>query len=141
MNLNKLMPFITGVLFGIGMVISGMADPAKVIGFLDVSGDWDPSLLFVMGGALFIFTPMYHFIIKPRKQALDKTPICLPINKRIDINLIAGAAIFGLGWGIAGICPGPAISSVSEFNMDIISFVAAMIIGSMIVTKISKRKG
>ncbi|WP_407701710.1 MULTISPECIES: DUF6691 family protein [Vibrio] len=139
MNFNKMMPLIAGLLFGMGMVISGMADPAKVIGFLDVAGNWDPSLAFVMGGALLVFTPMYHWVIKPRQQALDNTKLCIPTNKKIDKKLIAGAALFGIGWGIAGVCPGPAISSLSGFNIGILAFVAAMIFGMVLTTKIFKR--
>ncbi|WP_342609782.1 YeeE/YedE family protein [Vibrio tritonius] len=119
----------SGVLFGIGMAISGMANPQKVIGFLDIFGAWDPSLLFVMGGALAIFMPSYRWLIKPRKAPVSNERFSLPNNQQIDRRLILGAAIFGLGWGLAGICPGPALASLTMGNGDVWIFVIAMVVG------------
>ncbi|MCA2014619.1 YeeE/YedE family protein [Vibrio tritonius] len=119
----------SGVLFGIGMAISGMANPQKVIGFLDIFGAWDPSLLFVMGGALAIFMPSYRWLIKPRKAPVSSERFSLPNNQQIDRRLILGAAIFGLGWGLAGICPGPALASLTMGNSDVWIFVIAMVVG------------
>ena len=127
--LFRLVALISGLLFGLGMVISGMADPVKVIGFLDVSGNWDPSLMFVMGGALFVFMPAYFLLIKSKTKPLNAETFCLSTNKKIDTKLLSGAAIFGLGWGIAGICPGPAVSSLGLGNGDVVYFLIAMMIG------------
>ena len=122
---------LSGVLFGMGMAVSGMIDPAKVIGFLDISGSWDPSLAFVMGGALAVFMPSYFLLIKPRKQSVSGAEMCTPTNTKIDVRLLSGAAIFGLGWGLAGICPGPAVASLALGNVSIILFFVAMLAGSM----------
>ena len=127
--LFRLVALISGLLFGLGMVISGMADPVKVIGFLDVAGNWDPSLMFVMGGALFVFMPAYFLLIKSKTKPLNAETFCLSTNKKIDTRLLSGAAIFGLGWGIAGICPGPAVSSLGLGNGDVVYFLIAMMIG------------
>lgn len=101
--MNKLLfratSLVAGLLFGLGMVVSGMADPAKVIGFLDVAGTWDPSLMFVMGGALAIFMPAYFFLIKPKAKPVNAEVFCLANNTKIDRRLISGSVIFGLGWG------------------------------------------
>lgn len=131
----RIAALVSGILFGMGMAVSGMIDPAKVIGFLDVSGHWDPSLAFVMGGALAVFLPSYFLIIKPRKQSVSGAEMCTPTNTKIDARLLSGAAIFGLGWGLAGICPGPAVASLSFGNMSIVLFFVAMLAGSLL-TKI-----
>ncbi|CAE6939965.1 DUF6691 family protein [Vibrio alginolyticus] len=123
---------VSGILFGMGMAVSGMIDPAKVIGFLDVAGSWDPSLAFVMGGALAVFLPSYFLIIKPRKQSVSGAEMCTPTNTKIDSRLLSGAAIFGLGWGLAGICPGPAVASLSYGNITIVLFFVAMLAGSLL---------
>ncbi|MGC9402104.1 YeeE/YedE family protein [Vibrio genomosp. F10] len=120
---------ISGLLFGAGMVISGMADPEVVTAFLDLTGDWDPSLAFVMGGALFVFTPCYHLIIKKRTSAINGSQFSLPQKKNLDGNLIVGASIFGLGWGLSGICPGPAMSSIAGGSNIILAFVLSMLVG------------
>ena len=126
---------LAGVLFGSGMIISGMVDPNKVIGFLDIFGNWDPSLGFVMGGALLIFAPGYHFLIKPRSRAINGDEIACPSNTKVDGRLISGAAIFGIGWGLVGFCPGPAISSISGGSYIIWTFVAAMLVGMLLANK------
>ncbi len=122
---------LSGLLFGIGMVISGMSDPAKVIGFLDITGKWDISLAFVMGGALAVFIPGYLLLIKPRSASIYGDKIVAPVKQSVDKKLITGAAIFGVGWGIVGICPGPAIASVSSGNLQVFIFIAAMMVGSV----------
>lgn len=120
---------IAGLLFGMGMIISNMVDPAKVIGFLDITGNWDPSLIFVMGGALAVFTPIYHLVIKKRRNALNGDKFTWTSNTTIDGTLICGALIFGAGWGLAGFCPGPAIASVGSGTNIILAFILSMIIG------------
>lgn len=127
--LFRLAAGVSGMLFGLGMVISGMADPAKVIGFLDVAGEWDPSLMFVMGGALMVFMPAYFFTIRNTSAPVMAQTFCVPDNKRIDANLLGGAALFGVGWGVAGICPGPAVSSLALGNPGVWTFFIAMMVG------------
>lgn len=126
---------LSGIMFGAGMVISGMTDPKNVIAFLDVTGQWDPRLAFVMGGALLVFAPCYHFFIKQRKTAINGDDLAIPSNKKLDKKLIGGAAIFGVGWGLAGICPGPAIASVSGGSVIIFGFIFCMLLG-MIVARV-----
>lgn len=113
-----------------GMALSGMIEPQKVIGFLDVAGSWDPSLAFVMGGALMVFMPAYFLLVKPKSKAFNGQELCVPTSKTIDNKLISGAALFGLGWGIAGVCPGPAVASLALGNSGIVLFVASMLLGS-----------
>ena len=136
--LNLLIPLFSGLLFGMGMITSGMVDPANIFAFLDITGDWDPSLAFVMGGALIVFTPFYHLIIKPRDKAINGDALNIPTNKTIDRKLLAGATIFGLGWGIGGVCPGPAIASLGGGSIEILIFIATMLIGMKVVTVASK---
>jgi uncharacterized membrane protein YedE/YeeE len=109
-----------GFLFGIGLWVSGMANPKKVLGFLDVAGDWDASLMLVMGGAVAVTLIGFRFY---------KEKFQLPRREDIDLPLVAGAAIFGVGWGIAGYCPGPAVTALSTLSAESIVFVAAMITG------------
>ncbi|WP_047044532.1 YeeE/YedE family protein [Vibrio mexicanus] len=120
---------VSGLLFGAGMVVSGMADPHKVLAFLDITGQWDPSLMFVMGGALLIFAPFYHLVIKKRGHALNGDDINLPATNKVESTLVTGSMIFGLGWGIAGICPGPAVSSLSGGSSTIVIFLVSMLLG------------
>ena len=129
----RLIALLAGMLFGMGMVISQMVDPVKVIGFLNISGNWDPSLAFVMGGALMVFAPAYHFLIKPRNQAISGEALKIPTKKQIDAPLLTGAALFGLGWGIAGICPGPALTAMVSGQKEIIFFILAMALGQVAV--------
>ncbi|WP_117234030.1 YeeE/YedE family protein [Vibrio maerlii] len=131
----RLIPLLSGLLFGLGMAVSGMTDPVNVINFLDFSGNWDPSLAFVMGGAIAVFMPSYFLVIKQRKRALDGEEVCLPTNSVIDKKLLAGASLFGLGWGVSGICPGPALASAFYGNLSIYLFILAMIFGSLMAKK------
>lgn len=138
--LFRLTSLVTGLLFGLGMVISGMADPTKVIGFLDVAGAWDPSLMFVMGGALLVFMPAYFIVIKPKAKPLHASSFSLANNPHLDSRLISGAVIFGLGWGLAGICPGPAVSSLALGNRDVWVFFVAMLMGLFVMGQWLKTK-
>ncbi|NOJ22022.1 YeeE/YedE family protein [Vibrio coralliilyticus] len=128
----RISALVSGLLFGIGMALSGMTNPENVIGFLDVTGTWNPSLVLVMGGALLIFAPAYHFLIKPQAKALSGDVLSLPTKVQLDSKLIYGAALFGVGWGLAGICPGPAITSLAFGNLDIAIFIASMVSGSLL---------
>ena len=119
---------LTGLIFGLGLVVSGMANPAKVIGFLDLSVAWDPSLMFVMGGAIAIGLPGF-FLAKRMKKSLIGLPMNLPTSTAIDRKLLLGAVLFGAGWGIGGFCPGPAVVAAAALYTDGLIFVAAMLVG------------
>jgi len=120
--------FIAGLLFGMGLAISGMTDPARVAGFLDITGQWDITLLFVMGSALLVTLPGYHLVQK-QAQPWFAGRFYLPTKVDIDWKLIAGAILFGVGWGISGFCPGPAIASLVTGSQEVVYFVLAMILG------------
>lgn len=114
-----------GLLFGIGLVVSGMTSPDKVVGFLDIFGDWDPSLAFVMGGAMLTYAPIRLWVLKRDKPVLDAS-FDEPVAGKIDAPLLVGAALFGVGWGLVGFCPGPAIVSVATAAQPVLIFVACM---------------
>lgn len=120
---------IFGTLFGLGLTISGMVLPARVLGFLDVTGDWDPSLALVMGGALLVFIPGYLFLVKPRARSLAGEAFHLSKKRQLDPRLLLGSALFGVGWGLLGICPGPAITALVTGQWQIGLFVVAMLLG------------
>ena len=117
-----------GIVFGLGLAISGMMNPAKVIGFLDVTGSWDPTLVFVMGGALLVAMPAYRLILGRGHPALAGG-FSLPANTRLDTPLILGSALFGVGWGLVGFCPGPAVAAVVTGLPAVLGFVASMVAG------------
>ncbi|HEX7927471.1 MAG TPA: DUF6691 family protein [bacterium] len=123
-----LVAFLLGALFAIGLGIGSMTLPAKIIGFLDVTGAWDPSLVLVLGGAVVTYAVMYRMAIG-RGRPLFADAYVLPGQNRIDVPLVAGAAIFGIGWGMSGFCPGPAIVALVTGKTEVLSFVAAMIVG------------
>ncbi|PSW18267.1 transporter [Photobacterium sanctipauli] len=137
----NLVALFAGLLFGLGMMVSGMVDPERVIGFLDVAGNWDPSLAFVMGGALLVFVPSYQLLIKPRQSPVCSAEFKVSKSKTVDSRLVTGAALFGLGWGIAGVCPGPAVTSLSGFNPAMILFIATMLAGMLVGNYVTKAKG
>ena len=118
-----------GILFGFGLALSGMMQPEKVVGFLNITGEWDASLMLVMGGALAVFTPGYHFFIKKRQQTWNGAALHLPTKKALDRQLVLGALIFGAGWGLAGICPGPAVAMVALVGWPAMVFILAMVAG------------
>lgn len=126
--LRVLAALVSGVIFGLGLAISGMMNPAKVIGFLDVAGDWDPTLAFVMGGALLVTIPAFRFIPKRPQPVLDRE-FSLPTKNALDAPLIGGSAIFGVGWGLVGLCPGPAVAALGTGFTPILMFVGAMLVG------------
>ncbi|WP_420745654.1 DUF6691 family protein [Photobacterium damselae] len=136
--LGYLVALSSGLLFGAGMMISQMVDPAKVIGFLNITGDWDPSLVFVMGGALLVFAPGYYVLVKPRQKPILTEKLSLSQLKSIDRPLVIGAMLFGIGWGVSGVCPGPALTSISSLNPTLLLFVIAMIVGIVVSQRIKK---
>jgi uncharacterized membrane protein YedE/YeeE len=127
---------LIGAIFGLGIAISGMANPAKVLNFFDVAGTWDPSLIFVMGGALITTAIGYRLVFGARKTPVFDREFHLPINKTIDARLVGGSAAFGVGWGIAGFCPGGAIPALGFGGVSVIAFVGAMVIGIVLARSV-----
>lgn len=121
----------SGVLFGAGLVVSDMINPARVLAFLDVTGNWDPSLAFVMGGAL-IPSSIAYLIRRRRSAPLFDDRFHVPVNRRPDPALIGGAILFGLGWGLVGLCPGPAIAALITAQWQAAAFVASMLAGMIL---------
>ncbi|GAA4359223.1 YeeE/YedE thiosulfate transporter family protein [Variovorax defluvii] len=130
---------LAGLVFGLGLIVSGMANPAKVLGFLDVTGHWDPSLAFVMGGAIAV--GVVAFAIAGRRTiSLLGAEMRLPTARHIDRRLIAGSLLFGIGWGIAGFCPGPGLVSLGMGEIKAVVFVAAMLVGIGVFEFLERRK-
>lgn len=119
---------ISGLIFGFGLALGGMLNPSKVQGFLNIFGVWDPSLAFVMGGGIIVNAIGYYFVLK-RDKPLFAEKFAIPTNKNIDKNLLIGSAVFGIGWGLAGLCPGPVISNVLLQPQDALIFLIIMIFG------------
>jgi uncharacterized membrane protein YedE/YeeE len=127
-----------GMLFGLGLAISGMMNPAKVVGFLDVAGGWDPTLAFVMGGALLVTVPAFRLILgRPRPILADG--FALPTKSALDGRLLGGAALFGVGWGLSGFCPGPAVAALVTGLTPVFAFVAAMMAGMVLYAWVFER--
>ncbi|GLQ07698.1 DUF6691 family protein [Sneathiella chinensis] len=119
---------LAGVLFGYGLALSGMVSPGKVVGFLDITGNWDPSLAFVMGGAVGVTFIAFRLLLK-RPHPIFGDKFHVPTRQDIDSRLIIGAALFGIGWAVGGLCPGPAISSLAYAEPKILTFVLSMVVG------------
>jgi uncharacterized membrane protein YedE/YeeE len=131
--LNKLLSaFLIGAVFGLGIAIAGMINPAKVFNFFDIAGNWDPSLAFVMGGGLAVAFVGYRLLFAARRAPVLDTEFATPARTRIDAELVGGAAIFGVGWGIAGFCPGGAVPALGLGYSETVIFVAAMVAGIVI---------
>jgi uncharacterized membrane protein YedE/YeeE len=128
---HRAVEFLVGLLFGLGLIVAGMTDPSKVIGFLDLTGLWDPSLAFVMGGAILVGVGAFA-LARKRSTSFLGGAMHLPTSRDIDKRLIGGSVMFGMGWGIAGFCPGPAIVSLGAGNPKAMVFVAAMVAGMAI---------
>ena len=131
--------FVAGLVFGIGLIISEMYSPAKVLGFLDVAGKWDPSLLVVMGGAVAVGLVAFA-IAGRRKTTLIGTPMHMPQARDIDLRLVLGSVVFGIGWGLAGFCPGPAVVALGTGHVKAFLFVVAMVAGMGIFELIERRR-
>lgn len=136
MSARTVVAFASGVLFSVGLVLSGMTHPAKVQGFLDVSGRWDPSLAFVMGGAIAVMAPIVGLVRRRGRPLFDAT-LHEPKPKAIDARLVGGSVLFGVGWGVGGLCPGPALVSLATGSLPIVAFVAAMLVGIWAVDRVS----
>ena len=129
--------FITGLVFSLGLTLSGMTDPARVISFLDVAGDWDPTLIFVLGGAV-ITTFIGYRLAWRRSTPLLGERFQLPTRRDIDGRLLLGAALFGTGWGLSGYCPGPAIVSSSAMSLPLAGFLLTMLLGWWLATRLTR---
>jgi uncharacterized membrane protein YedE/YeeE len=137
--MRKLTSFAAGLLFGLGLLLSGMANPAKVIGFLDLFGAWEPSLALVMVGAS--GTALVPFsLAKARQRSLLDAPMRLPSKRELDGRLIGGSLLFGVGWGIAGICPGPALAMLLSGHWQVLLFVLAMLGGMLLFSALERRR-
>ena len=137
--MKNFMALLSGLLFGLGLILSGMTDPSKVLGFLDLAGNWDPSLAFVMGGALLVGSLVFPFAIKRPKSILGDA-MRLPTATQIDRWLVLGGLTFGVGWGLAGYCPGPALASVAQGGMKPLLFFAAMLAGMAVYELLERVK-
>jgi uncharacterized membrane protein YedE/YeeE len=120
--------YLIGLIFGVGISISGMANPAKVLNFFDIAGSWDPSLIFVMGGAL-VTTFIGYKMVFGRSAPVFEGGFSLPTSRRVDARLIGGSAVFGIGWGIAGFCPGGALPALGTGRWEVFAFTGALVVG------------
>lgn len=136
---NISMALIVGLLFGIGLIVSGMTNPAKVTGFLDLAGRWGPSLAFVMGGAIAVGLVAFRLAGKRSRSLLDQ-PMRLPTASMIDRRLVIGSLAFGVGWGLAGYCPGPALASLASGGAKPLIFTAAMLAGMAIFELVERKR-
>lgn len=125
---RMLVALVSGALFGLGLAVSGMANPAKVIGFLDVTGNWDPTLAFVMGGAVLVTLVAFRLVLRQPRPVLDEG-FSVPRKAHVDGRLLGGASLFGVGWGLSGFCPGPAVVALTTGLPSVFAFFAAMLAG------------
>ncbi len=132
--------FVCGLVFGLGLILSGMANPAKVLGFLDLTGRWDPSLAFVMAGAVALAAIGFR-LSRTRRTSVLGAPMQLPTARGVDARLVAGSLVFGAGWGLAGFCPGPALVSAGSGQPRAWLFVAAMLAGMALYAALERRRG
>ena len=130
---------LAGLVFGVGLIVSGMADPAKVLGFLDIAGAWDPSLALVMIGAIAVGVVAFAFA-RRRDTSLLGAPMNLPTARQIDRRLVGGGILFGVGWGVAGFCPGPALVALGAGHAKAVVFVAAMLAGMAVFELLERRQ-
>jgi len=133
--MRNFLTYLTGVIFGTGIALSGMINPAKVLNFFDVAGSWDPSLAFVMGGAVGVAFIGYRLVLK-RPAPVFEPAFDVPQNRKLDMRLILGAGVFGIGWGIAGFCPGGALPALGTADVRVILFVVALIAGILCTRKV-----
>ena len=126
--MKTLAGYAAGLLFGLGLAVSGMTDPARVLGFLDVAGAWDPTLMFVLGGAVVTTFIGYRRVLR-RSTPLLGSVFQLPTKQELDAKLLGGAALFGVGWGLSGYCPGPAIASIGGLSLPLLAMLVTMVLG------------
>ncbi len=135
--MHMIIALIAGLVFGLGLILSGMTDPENIHNFLDISGNWDPALMFVMVGAISL-SAFAFFWAKSRSQTILGEPLVLPVNTIIDRHLILGATLFGIGWGLAGFCPGPAVASIISQPHKAGLFLISMIVGMLVFHRFKK---
>jgi uncharacterized membrane protein YedE/YeeE len=138
--MQTLSALICGIVFGAGLALSGMTNPAKVLAFLDVSGSWDPTLALVMAGALAINAAAYA-LTRRRSKPLFAGAFSLSAHRKLDAPLLGGAALFGVGWGLGGLCPGPALANLARGEPRVVLFIAAMAVGMLVQRRGSARLG
>lgn len=136
---KPLIGFLCGLLFAFGLGLAQMTEPTRVIGFLDFFGEWDPTLMFVMGGAIAFYLPVWY-VLRGRKAPIGGKVIPKKLAGQVDSKLLAGASIFGIGWGMAGVCPGPGIVLLGRAHLDFIVFVAAMIAGMLLYALVGRKR-
>jgi len=136
---TELASLVCGALFGFGLALGGMTDPQNTIDFLDITVNWNPNLAFVMGGAVIVTLPVFQWLAPRMGRPALATHFHWPTASEIDLRLVAGSAMFGLGWGIAGLCPGPALGALAYMNLDLAIFAAAMVVGVILTDRISAR--
>lgn len=139
MQRSHITAFIAGLIFGTGLILAGMANPAKVLAFLDIAGHWDPSLALVMGGAIPV-SAIGFYLTRHRKAPLFSASFQVPTNRKLDKRLVLGALGFGVGWGLAGFCPGPALVALGTGSLKAVVFVAAMLSGMVIFEMLERQK-
>lgn len=139
MQRSHITAFIAGLIFGIGLILAGMANPAKVLAFLDIAGHWDPSLALVMGGAIPV-SAIGFYLTRHRTAPLFSASFQVPTNRKLDKRLVLGALGFGVGWGLAGFCPGPALVALGTGSLKAVVFVAAMLSGMVIFEILERQK-
>lgn len=137
---KQIIGLVAGLVFGLGLAISQMISQQKVLAFLDIFGHWDPSLAFVMGGAVAVTALLFRFVLR-RPQPLFDSKFYLPGNNNIDKPLVIGSALFGVGWGLGGFCPGPALASLSIGRIEPFVFVTTLIVGSLVYKWLSAKHG
>jgi uncharacterized membrane protein YedE/YeeE len=135
---RPLLPFLSGLLFAVGLALAGMTLPSKVIGFLDVAGRWDPSLAFVMVGAIAVYATAYRLSLRMARPVVATSFAAVP-PARIDLRLLVGSALFGVGWGLAGLCPGPALASMGTGSAPMLAFCLAMLGGFWATRRLDER--
>ncbi|QNI02449.1 YeeE/YedE family protein [Halomonas sp. SH5A2] len=128
--------YLAGLVFSLGLAVSGMTDPARVVGFLDVAGNWDPSLMFVLGGAVVTTFIGYRWVLKQSAPLLTER-FQLPSKQDLDAKLLGGAALFGVGWGLSGYCPGPAIASLGGVSLPLLAMLVTMVLGWWIAKRVT----
>ncbi|MGM0615564.1 MAG: DUF6691 family protein [Pseudomonadota bacterium] len=135
--MKMVMGYVAGLLFGLGLAISGMTDPARVLGFLDIAGAWDPTLMFVLGGAVVTSFVGYRLVFK-QSAPLFGERFQLPTRQDLDSKLLGGAALFGIGWGLSGYCPGPAIASIGGISLPLAAMLVTMVVGWFAAQRLSR---
>ncbi|SEK42390.1 YeeE/YedE family protein [Pacificibacter marinus] len=137
--MKHVLTYLIGLMFGLGISFGGMANPAKVVNFFDVAGTWDPSLAFVMGGAVITAFIGYRFVFGRWDTPVFEPRFNVPTNRKLDARLLGGAAVFGIGWGIAGFCPGGALPALGTGNINVFIFFAALVVGILTAKLLMKR--